>query len=56
MRLNGNSKSDWKAAAALSNDEIEAAIADDGDEAGIQVDWSKVLEEPPHAATSGKGS
>jgi hypothetical protein len=36
----GESKSDWAAAAAMSEDEIEAAIAGDEDEAGMVVDWS----------------
>jgi len=56
MRHQGKDKSDWEAAAALSDEEIEAAIADNDDEAGMQVDWSKVLGELPQAATSGKGS
>ena len=35
-------RSDWNAAAAMSADEIEAAIADDADEMAMSIDWSKV--------------
>jgi uncharacterized protein (DUF4415 family) len=52
MQLLGESKSEWKAAAALSDEEIEAAIAsddddDDDDEAGMNVDCSTVSVELP---------
>ena len=47
MRANGNSESDWKAAAGLTEEEIEAAIASDPDEAGMEIDWSNPLPEPP---------
>ena len=35
MQARGEDKSDWKAAAAMTDAEIEAAIADDPDEAGM---------------------
>ena len=41
MQTRGEGKSDWKAAAALTEAEIEAAIADDPDEAGMVVDWTQ---------------
>jgi uncharacterized protein (DUF4415 family) len=37
----GEDKSDWKRAAAMTEAEIEAAIADDPDEAETAVDWSQ---------------
>jgi uncharacterized protein (DUF4415 family) len=45
----GESKSDWAKANAMTEEEIEVAIASDPDEAGMIVDWSKgtmVLPEP----------
>ena len=45
----GESKSDWKAAAAMSEAEIEAAIADDPDEAGMVVDWAQASVELPES-------
>ena len=43
-------KSSWerKCGSALSDEEIEAAVADDEDEAGMHVDWSTVSVESPH--------
>ncbi len=35
-------RSDWNAAAAMTADEIEGAIADDADEMEMSIDWSKV--------------
>ena len=32
----------------MSDEEIEAAVADDEDEAGMHVDWSTVSVESPH--------
>ncbi|MGH8547233.1 MAG: BrnA antitoxin family protein [Methylococcales bacterium] len=43
----GKSKSDWTKAAALTEAEIEAAIADDSDEADRVVDWSQASIELP---------
>jgi uncharacterized protein (DUF4415 family) len=43
----GEDKSDWKRAAAMTEAEIEAAIADDPDEAGMAVDWSQASVELP---------
>jgi len=45
----GESKSDWKTAAAMSEAEIEAAIADDPDEAGMVVDWAQASVELPES-------
>ena len=47
MRKRGEDKSDWKRAASMTNKEIEAAIADDEDEAGMNVDWSNISVELP---------
>lgn len=47
MRERGEDKSDWKQAASMTNKEIEAAIADDDDEAGMKVDWSNISVELP---------
>lgn len=47
MRKRGEYKSDWKRVASTTNKEIDAAIADDEDEAGMNVDWSNVSVELP---------
>jgi uncharacterized protein (DUF4415 family) len=49
MQAAGDTLSNWERAAAMTEEEIEAAIASDPDEAGMIVDWSKgtmVLPEP----------
>jgi uncharacterized protein (DUF4415 family) len=43
----GESKSDWMRAAAMTEGEIEAAIAEDADEAGMVVDWAQASVEVP---------
>ena len=43
----GESKSNWAQAAAMTDAEIEAAIAGDADEAGMVVDWSNASVELP---------
>jgi len=47
MQQRGEDQSDWKGAAAMTNREIEAGIADDKDEAGMNIDWSNVSVELP---------
>jgi uncharacterized protein (DUF4415 family) len=47
MQEQGASKSDWAAAAALTPAEIEAAIASDSDEAGLELDWTQATVELP---------
>ena len=47
MQVRGEDKSDWAKASAMTQTEIEAAIADDPDEAGLVVDWSKASIELP---------
>lgn len=47
MQARGESKSDWKAAAAMTQEEIEAAIASDPDEADMVIDWSTASTEMP---------
>ncbi len=47
MQQRGEDKSDWVKAAAMTDMEIEAAIASDEDEAGMVVDWSKATVEMP---------
>ena len=49
MQARGESKSDWKAAAAMTDAEIETAIADDPDEAGMVVDWAQASVELPES-------
>lgn len=46
-RRHGESRSDWERAAAMTEDEIEADIASDPDEAGMVVDWDSVSIELP---------
>jgi uncharacterized protein (DUF4415 family) len=43
----GESKSNWAQASTMTDAEIEAAIADDPDETGMVVDWSKASIELP---------
>lgn len=47
MRKRGETRSDWAKAAALTNDEIEAQIAADPDEAGMVIDWDSATVEMP---------
>lgn len=47
MRARGEDQSDWIKAAAMTEAEIEAAIASDPDEADMVVDWSQVSTELP---------
>ncbi len=47
MRLRGETKSDRARAGAMTQAEIEAAIADDPDEAGLEFDWSRASFEMP---------
>lgn len=47
MQARGESRSDWARAAAMTEAEIEAAIASDPDEAGMIVDWSQASVELP---------
>jgi uncharacterized protein (DUF4415 family) len=47
MQARGESKSDWKVATAMTNAELEAAIASDPEEAGMVVDWSQASVELP---------
>jgi len=37
----GGDRSDWKRASSMSKRAVEAAVASDPDEAGMEVDWSK---------------
>ncbi|MBB4197400.1 hypothetical protein CCR94_24160 [Rhodoblastus sphagnicola] len=43
----GESQSDWARAAAMTEDKIEAAIAEDADEAGMVIDWAQASVETP---------
>jgi uncharacterized protein (DUF4415 family) len=47
MRRRGETYSDWDRAAAMTQEEIEAQIAADPDEAGMIVDWGSVTTEMP---------
>lgn len=46
-RKRGESRSDWVRSAAMTNEEIEADIASDPDEAAMVVDWDSVSIELP---------
>ena len=51
MQERGEDQSNWAQAAAMTDAEIDAAIASDPDEAGMVVDWSKAsVELPQHKA------
>ena len=41
MIAGGESLSDWARAEATTHDDVEADIASDSDESGMEVDWSK---------------
>jgi uncharacterized protein (DUF4415 family) len=47
MQARGESKSDWVRAAAMTDEQLEASIAADPDEAGLVADWSKASVEMP---------
>ncbi|PWB83059.1 MAG: hypothetical protein C3F11_08625 [Methylocystaceae bacterium] len=47
MQARGEDRSDWKRAAALSEQDVEAAVSEDLDEAGMTVDWSRASIELP---------
>lgn len=47
MRQHGETRSNWAKAAALTNDEIEAQIAADPDEAGMVIDWDSATIKMP---------
>ncbi|MGC8775387.1 MAG: BrnA antitoxin family protein [Chlorobaculum sp.] len=47
MQERGESESDWTMAAAMTDEEIEAAISSDEDEAGTVLDWSTIMVTPP---------
>jgi uncharacterized protein (DUF4415 family) len=47
MIARGEDQSDWEKAGAMTQEEIEAAIASDPDEAGMVVDWSHASIEMP---------
>ncbi|NHQ59547.1 hypothetical protein G9409_02915 [Chlorobium sp. BLA1] len=47
MQERGEDKSNWAGAEAMTDTEIEAAIADDPGEAGMVVDWSTASVELP---------
>jgi uncharacterized protein (DUF4415 family) len=47
MRKRGETRSNWEKAAALTNEEIEAQIAADPDEAGMVIDWDSATIEMP---------
>lgn len=47
MRRRGESRSDWAQAAAMTNEEIEATVAADPDEADMIMDWENATIEMP---------
>jgi uncharacterized protein (DUF4415 family) len=52
MRKRGETRSNWAKAAALTNEEIEAQIAADPDEAGMVIDWDSATIEMPQPKTT----
>jgi uncharacterized protein (DUF4415 family) len=52
MRKRGETRSDWAKAAALTDEEIEAQIAADPDEAGMVIDWDSATIEMPQPKTT----
>lgn len=49
MLENGKSQTDWEKAGAMTEEQLEASIVADPDEAGLEFDWSKAsphLHEP----------
>ena len=46
MRRDGEDRTDWEAVKAMSDAEVEAAVASDPDEAGLEIDWSKAVFHP----------
>ena len=47
MAKRGASRSDWTEAAKMTDEQLEASIADDPDEAGMVMDWGSVTVELP---------
>jgi len=47
LQREGKDRSDWKRAAAMTQADIEAAIASDPDEADMAVDWESATVELP---------
>ncbi len=47
MRARGESQTDWKRAAAIKQEELQASIAADPDQAAMVVDWSTATIEVP---------
>jgi len=47
MTKRGETHSDWKKAAAMSDEQFETSIAADPDEAGMVTDWDKATVEMP---------
>jgi uncharacterized protein (DUF4415 family) len=43
----GETRSNWKKAAAMSDEQLEASIAADPDEAGMVIDWDEATVEMP---------
>ena len=43
LRARGEDRTDWERVKAMTDAEVEAAIASDPDEAGMEVDWSKAV-------------
>jgi uncharacterized protein (DUF4415 family) len=47
MRARGESKTNWALAGAVTEAELEASIAADPDEAGMEFDWTQASMEMP---------
>jgi uncharacterized protein (DUF4415 family) len=47
MIRGGETRSDWKKAAAVSDERLDASIAADPDEAGMVIEWDKATVEMP---------
>ncbi|HME40529.1 MAG TPA: hypothetical protein VKG63_16355 [Steroidobacteraceae bacterium] len=53
IRQRGETRSNWAKAAALTDDEIEAQIAADPDEAGMVIDWDSATVAMPKPGRRG---
>ena len=52
LRARGEDRTDWDAVKAMTDAEVEAAIASDPDAAELEIDWSKAVFHPEPRKTS----
>ena len=46
LRARGDDRTDWGAVKTMTDAEVEAAVASDPEEAGMEIDWSKAVFHP----------